>query len=129
LILPGAVVNPSLQVYSLVSILLLTAAAIVHGANNFSAIADWGYRNEKCLRRFGFPKGQFPTHSTLQKIYTKIDIDSFENVLAAWLREHFPLVPYESIETELPINTKYAPGLRPLWPYRRIASEVVAKLY
>src|SRR5205814_4492137 len=89
---PEAVVHPKQQIYGVAPILLMTVAAIVNGAETCNAIAQWGFQNEELLLRFRLPEASFPDHSTLRKIFVKINIDSFESVLEMWLRETFPLI-------------------------------------
>jgi hypothetical protein len=116
------------QIYDLVSILLLTVAAVVNGANTCNAVAHWGYQNEELLGRFGVPEGDFPTTSTLMKIYAKLDVNSFEKTLEAWLLKTFPLTQIETSNMLTYIKGIYVPGLRLLRSYRHMASEVVEKL-
>ena len=106
----------------------MTVAAIVNGAETFYAIENWGYQNQELLRWLGLPERQFPVYSALQKIYAKVDIDSFESVLGTWLREIFPSVENKTDEMKVHTGCKYVPGLSLLRPYRHLASEVVAKL-
>jgi hypothetical protein len=129
LMLPDAIAPLKLpRVYNLRSILLLTVAAIVYGADSYHTVAKWGYKNEELLRRFGVQEGKFPGISTLKKIYAKVDINSFESTLEAWLRETFPHAQNENSEMKVHTGSIYVPGLRLLQPYQHIASEVVAKL-
>jgi len=117
------------QIYDPVAILLLTVAAVVNGANTCNAVAHWSYQNEELLRRFGIPEGESPTTGGLKRIYAKLDIDDFENVLEAWLLKTFPVAKKETNNIIEHIKGIYVPGLRLLRSYRYIASEVVAKLH
>ncbi len=126
LMLPGVIVSP--RIYEPVPVLLLTVAAVVNGEETCNAITKWCFENEELLRWLGLPKGKIPMYTTLQKIYVKVNVDSFESVLGAWLHENFPLQKNEAFEVKAYTGSTYVPGLRLLRSYQHIASEVVAKL-
>ncbi len=113
--------------YVSISILLLVSAAIVNGAESYGAIAHWGYQNEELLITFGFSEGSFPLPITIKNQCNKINLDSFEQTLEAWLCDNFPNIIVDTIK----INTgnTYIPGLRQLQAYQCIASDVMARLY
>jgi hypothetical protein len=115
--------------YELIPILLLLITAILNGAENFSAIATWAYRNEEMLIKCGLPASRFPTPSTIEGRCANLDINHFENILEVWLQENFALLQDGAKAVEVSNNKGiYVPGLRILRLYRHIASEVVAKL-
>ncbi len=128
LILPDKVARQKRLIYDPLSILLLTVAAVVNGAESVYCVANWGYQNEDLLYWFGFPKGRFPAYDTLQRSYAILDVDSFERIVGAWLHKNFPLQENEAIEVKAHTGSTYVPGLSLLRPYQDIASEVVAKL-
>jgi hypothetical protein len=100
----------------------------VSGAETYNAVERWGYQNVELLLKFKFPRGQFPSSNTIKRCWHAVNIDRFENVLEAWLRESFPLSQDKTSIIEDHDSGTYVPGLRILQPYRHIASEVVAKL-
>lgn len=92
MILPNEEACQGRLTYDPFSILLLTVAAVVNGAESVYSVAHWGYQNEDLLHWFGFPKGRFPAYDTLQRTYAILDINSFESILKTWLSETFPPV-------------------------------------
>lgn len=128
MILPNEEACQGRLTYDPFSILLLTVAAVVNGAESVYSVAHWGYQNEDLLHWFGFPKGRFPAYDTLQRTYAILDINSFESILKTWLSETFPLFQNEIGETKAHTGSIYVPGIRQLRPYQQVASEIVARL-
>lgn len=73
----------------LVSLLLLTLAAILAGANSQAAIAQWGRERRADhpdrLLQLGFPVGQSPSASTLHRLYRRLDAQAVEAAVSQWL--------------------------------------------
>jgi len=113
----------------LTSMLLLVTAAVLDGAETYAAIANWGYQNEKSLLKFGFPKGYFPTISTIQRLCAEVNIVPFEDLLARWLHDNFSMIQIEIQKTQVYVRNIYVPGIWLLRQYRQIAPAVIAQLY
>lgn len=73
--------------YSLPSILGISIAAMLAGANDLIAIFRWGRRlKPEALRLFGIDSGQAPCHATYHYFFQALDGDSVSAALGAFAR-------------------------------------------
>ena len=69
-----------------VAILALSVCAMVSGARSLYAIAQWGrMQDPKVPKELGFTRDRTPAVSTLRKVFSSMDTDSFESVLGEWI--------------------------------------------
>jgi len=68
--------------YSLASILTLSVAAMLSGANDLRAIFRWGRRlTPKSLEMLGIDRGKAPCHATYHYVFQSIAADDLERAL------------------------------------------------
>lgn len=73
--------------HPLIAILCLCCAAMLAGAKNPKAIANWVKHRpdpEAFLRRLGFPKGYGPSKSTLYRVLSLLPPEALETQLGQW---------------------------------------------
>lgn len=108
---PGGLVLPPLKEYlaqvedprqakgrrhPLSAILCLCCVAMMAGAKNPQAMADW-WRNRQDLGPFlellGFTRDYGPSKSTLYRVLSLVTIEAFERVLTAWMEAVLAALP------------------------------------
>jgi hypothetical protein len=100
--------------FKLRSILAIAFAAVMAGRKSLAAIARWAERleedeNKHLLREFGITeRDEAPCHTTFHYIFKGLDVKSFENALAAWVKG---LVD-ERVIDHTPIDGKVLRGSR-----------------
>ncbi|MBZ0161242.1 MAG: transposase family protein [Notoacmeibacter sp.] len=71
--------------YSLASIVALSFAAMLSGANDLRAIWRWGRRlTPKGLQMLGIERGRAPCHATYHCVFRSISAADLERALACW---------------------------------------------
>lgn len=69
--------------HPLPAILALSVSAMLNGAKSLYAIAQWGrLQNAETIESLGFSRDKTPAVSTLHEVFTKLDVEAFESVLA-----------------------------------------------
>lgn len=67
------------------AVLALATVALRCGARSLYAIAQWGREQpEAVVRTLGLTRQQTPRVATLPRVFTALDVDVFEMVLAQW---------------------------------------------
>lgn len=70
--------------YRLAGVLAVAVSAVLTGARSFAAIGEWAADlPEQHLSRLGL--GAAPEESTLRKLFARLDADTLDRVLGAWL--------------------------------------------
>ena len=68
----------------------LSECAMASGARSLYAIAQWGRMQDPAtLKTLGFTRDRTPAVSTLHKVFSSMDVDSFERVLGEWIEPQF----------------------------------------
>lgn len=71
--------------HPLTAILALACAAMLCGSRSLYAIAQWGRdHGVEMARALGFTRPKTPSVSTLHRLFTKLDVQAFEQALAEW---------------------------------------------
>ena len=73
------------KLHSLHDIVVLTILAVVCGADNFVAIADYGRARREWLETFLPLENGIPSHDTIGRVYRKLDPESFSKRFMAWV--------------------------------------------
>jgi predicted transposase YbfD/YdcC len=74
--------------YPLAEILAVMVCAVVAGARTFTMIAEWAA--DAATIRPVTGSGRVPTLSTIHRISTLVDAETFDTVLTGWIREQSP---------------------------------------
>ena len=78
--------------FSLPSILALAVTAILSNHLSVLAIAEWGTRQQAdSLRVLGFRDGVTPKQSTIQRLFAKLNLDSFSTALERYFGASSPV--------------------------------------
>ncbi len=77
--------------YPLPALLALAVAAILANHTSLLAIAEWGAAQSDAIKRaLGFPTTRTPHHSTLQRLFRRLDPDALEAALHAYFDPDLP---------------------------------------
>jgi hypothetical protein len=83
--------------YPLAVVLAISVSAMLAGARSLYAIAQWAREHRKLVTStFGLPAHWTPSHATLFRVFSGLDVQAFESVVHGWLRERF-LRPDEAL--------------------------------
>jgi predicted transposase YbfD/YdcC len=77
--------------HPLVAVLALAVVAVLCGARSLTAISQWGREHsEPVLEALGFTHFPGPCVATLHRIFCRLDVTAFEQILTAWLEIWLP---------------------------------------
>jgi predicted transposase YbfD/YdcC len=77
--------------HPLVAVLALAIVAVLCGARSLTAISQWGREHsEQVLLGLGFSHFPGPCVATLHRIFRRLDVTAFEQILTAWLQTWLP---------------------------------------
>jgi predicted transposase YbfD/YdcC len=83
--------RPHLRVYSLVALLQFAVAALLCGSRSLSAMAQWGHERladaPALLEQLGLTPGRTPSVATLHRLFKRLDVAVFEQLLGEWLAQ------------------------------------------
>ena len=72
--------------HNLLDILVIAICAVICGANDWEAVAEYGRDNEPWLRTFlGLPHG-IPSHDTFWRVFRMLNPEQFENCFLRWIQ-------------------------------------------
>jgi hypothetical protein len=77
--------------HPLPAIFALSTAAMLSGARSLYGIFQWG-RLQPCavVRNLGFRHKKTPSVATLHRVFTRLDIEAFEEALRIWVQRNLP---------------------------------------
>jgi predicted transposase YbfD/YdcC len=88
------------KLHSLSDILMLSLCAVLSGAEDFEDMENYGRQKESFLRQFlGLPNG-IPSHDTINRVYNRLDKDSFAESLPRWSRELLDFLDYYQLNID-----------------------------
>ncbi len=77
--------------HELAPLLLMCVAAMLCGARSLYAIAQWGRERREddpqALVVLGLKPGRSPSVATLHRVFSSLDVNTFERILAEWLSQ------------------------------------------
>jgi predicted transposase YbfD/YdcC len=83
--------------HALEDILVITLCAVICGADDWVAIADFGHAKRKWFRRFlALPHG-IPSHDTFGRVFAALDPEAFRAAFLAWVATVADLLPGDVI--------------------------------
>jgi len=81
--------SPGRSPLPLAGMLQVAVAAMVCGARSLYAVAQWARErveeDAEALVPLGLPAGRSPSVATLHRVFKRLDVEAFEQALAAWL--------------------------------------------
>lgn len=84
--------------HALPVVLLLALLALCSGNNSYQAMEEWAKNYQDLVReQLPFLASHTPDAATFHRVFTKLDVEVFEEVLGAWLQRIVPLVEGEGI--------------------------------
>src|SRR5438067_2579060 len=124
-----------LRVHGLVAVLQMSVAAMLCGARSLYAIAQWGRERREddpaLLVDLGLAPGRSPSVATLHRVFRRLDVAAFEQVLGAWLAQT-GIAPDEPFavdgKTLRGIHGEAIPGAHLVSVYALRAGAVLAQL-
>lgn len=76
------------KIYPLETIIFLTIAAVVAGAETFVDVEDFGNLKLNWLKKYvPCPEDRIPSHDTIGDFYSRIDAQEFENCFVNWVSQ------------------------------------------
>jgi hypothetical protein len=116
--------------HSLAAIFTLSIAAMLSGARSLYAIFQWGRLQElEVVHSLGFSRDKTPSVSTLHRVFSRLDVRSFESTLQAWAQRN--LGDEEAIAIDgkglRGIHGEELPGVRLVAAYAPKAGLVLAQ--
>jgi len=83
--------------HALEDILVITLCAVICGADDWVAIADFGHAKQKWFRGFlALPHG-IPSHDTFGRVFAALDPEAFKAAFLAWVATVADLLPGDVI--------------------------------
>jgi predicted transposase YbfD/YdcC len=72
--------------HKLIDILVIAICAIICGANDWEAVAEYGRDNQTWFKTFlALPSG-IPSHDTFWRVFGALDPEQFQNCFVAWIQ-------------------------------------------
>lgn len=86
--------------YKLSDILMLSLCAVISGANDFEAIAEYGREKKEFLSGFLDLSNGIPSHDTFNRVFRYMDKESFGKVLYEWSKELLEFLDFHQINLD-----------------------------
>lgn len=99
--------------HPLPAILALACAAMLAGCDSLLAIAEWGRDpagGAPLAGRLGFTRSRTPCVATLHRVFRRIDVAAFEQVVGAWATEVAALVGQPAARSGVAVDGKVLRG-------------------
>ena len=77
--------------YPLVEMSILTVAGVIADCDGWEDIADFGRDRLEWLRQFLPFKNGIPSHDTLARVFSIINVEQLEGCVTRWIEQTFPL--------------------------------------
>ena len=85
--------------YPLVEMSILTVAGVIADCDGWEDIADFGRDRLEWLRQFLPFKNGIPSHDTLARVFSIINVEQLEGCVTRWIEQTFPLSTESSNNT------------------------------
>jgi hypothetical protein len=127
--------SPGRSPLPLAGMLQVAVAAMLCGARSLYAVAQWGRErveeDPEALVPLGLPPGRSPSVATLHRVFKRLDVVAFEQVVGAWL-EHTGVEPVSALaldgKTLRGIHGDEVPGVHLVAAYAHETGTVLAQL-
>jgi len=101
------------QRHELGGLLVFMCTGMLCGCESLQALTSWGKRQEPALlRAMGFPRGKAPGYGTLQRLVSRLKVESFEAALFGWAQEALKVAGLGHHLEELALDGKVLRGSR-----------------
>jgi len=75
--------------HPLAAIFAMATAAMLSGARSLYAIFQWGWlQDPEVIPSLGFSREKTPSVSTLHRVFSRLELSSFESTLPAWAQQN-----------------------------------------
>lgn len=118
--------------YSLPSLLTFAICAMLCGARSYFAIAQWGREHDADDIRtaLGIVHSRTPSVATIFRLFRDLDVDAFEQALAAWV--HAQGVPPDEViaidgKSIRGLHGEHVPGVHLVAAYAQHSAQVLAE--
>lgn len=96
--------------YKLSQILMISLCAVISGADDFEAIAEYGREKQAFLESFlELPNG-IPSHDTFNRVFRYMDKEAFGKVLYEWSKELLEFLDFHQINIDGKVMRATAEG-------------------
>lgn len=86
--------------YPLVEMSMVAVAGVIADCDGWEDVADFGRDRLEWLRQFLPFENGVPSHDTLARVFSIIDVEQLEGCVTRWIEQTFPLSTEASSETE-----------------------------
>jgi len=86
--------------HALVDILVITLCAVICGADDWVAVAQFGHAKRKWFRGFLTLRHGVPSHDTFGRVFAALDPEAFKAAFLAWVQTVAQLLPGEVIAVD-----------------------------
>jgi predicted transposase YbfD/YdcC len=83
--------------HNLLEMIVIAICAVICGANNWVAVADWGVAKEEWLRQYLKLEHGTPSHDAFRRVFMRIDPEQFQSGFASWIGAVFKIEGQEHI--------------------------------
>jgi hypothetical protein len=83
--------------HNLLKMIVIAICAVICGANNWVAVADWGVAKEEWLRQYLKLEHGTPSHDAFRRVCMRIDPEQFQSGFASWIGAVFKIEGQEHI--------------------------------
>lgn len=84
--------------HSLPIVLLLAVFALCCGSNSYEAMEDWAKNYQSILsQQFPFASGHTPDAATFHRVFARLNVGEFEEILRTWMETIMPIEKGEGI--------------------------------
>lgn len=96
--------------YKLSDILMISVCAVISGADDFEAIAEYGREKQEFLKDFlDLPNG-IPSHDTFNRVFRYMDKEAFGKVLHEWSKQLLAFLDFHQINIDGKVMRATAEG-------------------
>ena len=71
--------------HALIDVITIAICAVIAGAQSYNQIADWGKSKFLWLRKFLDLKHGIPSHDTINRVFSNLDPEAFQEAFSAWV--------------------------------------------
>jgi hypothetical protein len=101
--------------HPVVTIVAIAICAVLSGARNFAAIAEWAQTlRRETLRKLGSKQPKPPSEPTIRRVLQSLNADQWDSQIGDWIAQHCPLAGRAVAVDGKTLRGAHDPGKRPI---------------